>query len=189
MLRQPLAEKKLLVKKGIDRFLLLLTLPSTVIASSAAAETPYYATFGVDRHRTSISDSTFENYALSVQAGRWLAPGVALQVSAIVPTDDDTVGSVQFSLDGLYTAGLRLEGPMENTFGTAAFVAAGFASANIAATSTFSQDDDWYHGYFATAGLLIGISKRSQLSLTYAYHAVDPAVTIPAVQLGYRFQF
>lgn len=179
----------MLVKKGIHRFLLSLTLLSTGIATSAAAETPYYATFGVDRHRTSISDSTFENYALSVHAGRWLAPGVALQVGAILPTDDDTVGSVQFSLDGLYTAGLRLEGPLENTFGTAAFVAAGFASANIAANSTFAQNDDWYHGYFATAGLLVGISKRSQLSFTYAYHAVDPAVSIPALQLGYRFQF
>jgi hypothetical protein len=156
---------------------------------TATANTPYFAVFGVEKQSASVSDSTFDNYSLAVQAGRWLTPGIALQAGAIVPATDDTVGSVNFSLDGLYTAGIRLEGPMEAHFGTSAFVVGGFASAKIDATSTFAQTSDWYHGYFATAGFLVGISKRSQLSLTYSYHAVDPAVTIPAVQLGYRFQF
>jgi len=157
--------------------------------SSVAASTPYYAVFGVEKQTTSISDSTFDNYSLAAQAGRWLAPGIALQLGAIIPATDDSNGSVNFSLDGLYTAGIRLEGPMASYNGAAAFVAAGFASAKIDANSSFAQSSDWYHGYFATAGLLLGIGKTSQLSLRYSYNAVDQAVRIPAVQIGYRFQF
>jgi len=168
---------------------LSLTLIGATAASPGFGDTPYYAVFGVEKQSTSISNSTFDNYALAVQTGRWIAPGIALQLGAIVPASDDTVGTVNFSLDGLYTAGVRLEGPMAQNNGAAAFVAAGFASAKIDASSSFSFSQDWYHGYFATAGLLLGIGKRSQLSLRYSYHAVDPAVSIPAMQLGYRFQF
>lgn len=157
--------------------------------SSAIADTPYFAVFGVGKQTTSISDSTFDNYALTVQAGRWIAPGVGLQLSANIPATDDTVGSVNLSLDGLYTAGLKLEGPMTFNYGTAAFFAVGLASAKIEAASNFANTSDWYHGYFASAGLSIGIGQQSQLSLEYSYHAVDTTVRIPAVQLGYRFQF
>lgn len=156
---------------------------------TAVAQTPYFAVFGVEKQSASISDSTFDNYSIAVQAGRWLAPGIAVQAGANIPATDDTVGSVNFSLNGLYTAGIRLEGPMEARFGSSAFVAGGFASARIEADSTFAQSSDWYHGYFATAGLLLGIGPRSQLSLAYSYHAVDTAVTIPAIRFGYRFQF
>lgn len=157
--------------------------------SPVIADTPYFAVFGVGKQSTSISDSKFDNYSLAVQAGRWIAPGVGLQLSANIPANDDTVGSVNLSLDGLYTAGLKLEGPMAFNNGTAAFVAVGFASAKIDAASNFAETSDWYHGYFTSVGLSIGIGKRSQFSLEYSYHAVDTTVRIPAVQLGYRFQF
>ena len=165
-----------------------LVLPLLAI-NPAMADTPYFAVFGVEKQTTSISDSTFDNYALAVQAGHWVAPGVALQLGAIVPATEDSVGLVDFSLDGLYTAGLRLEGAMQSIHGTAAFVAAGFASAKIDAASNFDQTSDWFHGYFATAGLLVGITKSSQISLKYSYNAVDTAIRIPAIQFGYRVQF
>lgn len=157
--------------------------------NSAMADAPYFAVLGVEKQTTSISDSAFDNYSLAFQTGRWISPGIGLQLGANIPATDDTVGSVNFSLDGLYTAGIRLEGPMSHKYGTAVFVAAGFASAKIDAASSFAQTSGWYHGYFATTGLLLGIGNRSQISLEYSYHAVDTAVKIPAVQLGYRFQF
>lgn len=157
--------------------------------NTASADTPYFAEFGVEKQATSISETTFENYSLAVQAGRWITPGIAFQLGAIIPAGDDSAGSVDFSLDGLYTAGIRLEGPMTSPFGAAAYVAAGVASASIDANSSFADVSDWYHGYYASAGLLVGIGKKSQLSLRYSYHAVDTAVSIPAIQLGYRFQF
>ena len=175
--------------KNMIKLAIAVTLPSLVAINPALANTPYFAVFGVEKQTTSISESTFDNYSLAAQAGHWIAPGVALQLGAIIPATDDTVGSVSFSLDGLYTAGLRLESPMESIHGTAAFVTAGFASARIDAASNFDQADDWFHGYFATAGLLVGITRASQLSVNYSYHAVDRAISIPAIQFGYRVQF
>ncbi len=157
--------------------------------SPAVADTPYFAAFGLEKLSASISDSTFESYSLAVQAGHWIKPGVGMEVGANIPVNDDTIGSVNFAIEGLYTAGIRLEGPMASRRGTAAFVVAGFASAKIDAVSNFDQASDWYHGYFATAGLLVGINKTSQVSVKYSYHAVDAAIRIPAVQLGYRLQF
>lgn len=158
-------------------------------AQSAVADGLYFGIVGVEKQTTSISDSNFSNYSLALQAGRWLKPGIGVQVGATLAASDDTKGSVDLSLQGLYTAGIRLEGNMAERRGAAAFVAAGFASAKIDANSAFDNSSDWYHGYFATAGLMVGLTRQSQLSFTYSYHAVDPAVSIPALQLGYRFQF
>ena len=78
---------------------------------------------------------------------------------------------------------------MQSRRGAAAFVAGGFATAQIEASSAFAQSSDFFSGFFVSTGLLLGVTKKSQLNFELSYHAVDEQVTIPAFQVGYRFQF
>jgi len=174
--------------KNVTQLLMGLTF-AVFTTHSAYADEPYFAIFGIERQDTSISDSTFTTNSLAVRGGRWIKPGIGLQLGATIPATDDDVGSVNFSLDGLFTAGIRLESPMEKRRGAAAFVTGGFAAALIDASSEFAQSSDLFNGYFVSAGLLLGFGKKSQLNFEVSFHAVDEEVTIPALQIGYRFQF
>lgn len=172
----------------INQFKLVLCMLAGVV-SVVSADSPNFAVVGVEKQRTSISNTSFGNYSFTLLGGRWLQPGIGVQAGLVLPAQDDTVGSVDFSLDGLYSAGIRLESPLKSQRDTAAFVSLGLASAKISASSAFDQTSDWYHGYFATAGVIVGLSRSSQLTLEYSHNAVDSEVEISAFKLGYRFQF
>jgi hypothetical protein len=178
--------KKVRYNKALPTILLPVLLGS---ATPAAANDHWFAGLGLTDSRFRVDGSKFRNYALSGQAGRWLWPGVGLQLSAALPLDDDTSGDVKVKVESVATIGLKFEGSTKKNNGVAAAMTFGGAITNIDASSALSSLDSNYSGIFLTGSLTYAIDSASQMLLEYSTYKFDSTVSMSHLTMSYRINF
>ena len=178
--------KKVWFRKALPAALLSIPM---AYAGSATASDDWFAGLGLTQNRLQIAESEFRSYSLAGHGGRWLWPGVGLQLSAGLPLDDASTGEVTVKLESLVSVGLRLEGSAKENNGVAASLVAGGAITNIDASSALSNENSSYTGHFISGGLAFVINPATQVLFDYSYYHFESNVRVSDLKISYRIQF
>ncbi|OED39785.1 hypothetical protein AB833_14340 [Chromatiales bacterium (ex Bugula neritina AB1)] len=174
----------MVVNPGRLSLLLFLLLPSF-----AAAQIPnlYLAAYG-DRQVLGVADGEFTSAIGVLSVGYWIREGIGLELEAGTGLTDDSINSLELSVESLVAANLRLESPpMEDI---AAYVLLGASAIRLDSDFSGIPDssvDSSLTGFRGAIGLTFNLSPSWQLDAGFTHHEYNSDVSINSFRLGMRF--